>query len=752
MSEKDNQRSISEKEFKAMMNRLDVGFFKGEFKGKLLMHNITLNKILGIDISEDLTGSTTTQFFINPDDQQKYYDELMEKGQVNDFITTIRKSNEDVIYIQLNAHLLKDNTKKPITVEVTVSDITEKYILEKKLKDSEEKYRYLINNLTDIILEIDLRGNVTYVSPQCQEIMGYQQTELIGKSAFSFIYSEDMLKIVEGMKAALNSNEMISIPNYRLLHKNGNIIFASATGKYVNINGNESFIVAIRDISFQKKIEQELKESEQVLRAILESTADGILVVDKEGKVIHTNNKFISLWRIPRDLIKERDDKKLLDYVLDQLKDPYAFLTRVTQLYTSTSQDFDTIYFKDGRIYERFSSPLIRNKETYGRVRSFRDISERKVAEQKLKESEEKYRKLFESSTEGIAAADMEGNLIDVNDTYLKMLGYSKGEILKINFRDITPQKWHKMEDNLIVKVLTEEKEGGVYEKEFVRKDGTVIPVEVRFWVLEDEQGDPTRMWAIINDISEHKLIEQELKKINKLKSDFLRRASHELKTPLISIKGFADLLLSLYKDELNPDIVLKIEEINLGCERLQIIINDLIYASRLESSELKLKMEIEDLSFLIRFCLDEIRSLAVQREHSINIEIDDSIIARFEKEEIHDVITNLLTNAIKYTPPKGWIDIKTEILEDFVIVSIKDNGIGFTEEEKRIIFHQFGKIERYGQGLDLGIDGTGLGLYISKKIVESHGGKIWMESEGKNKGSTFFFSLPLSKALPSDK
>ena len=453
------------------------------------------------------------------------------------------------------------------------------------------------------------------------------------------------------------------------------------------------------------------------------------------------------MWRIPKDLIEERDDKKLLDYVLDQLKDPYAFLTRVTQLYTSTNQDFDTIYFKDGRIYERFSSPLIRNKETYGRVRSFRDITERKTADQKLKESEEKYRKLFESSTEGIAAADMEGNLIDANNTYLKMLGYSKREILNLNFRDITPQKWHNMEDNLIVKLLTEEKESSIYEKEFIRKDGTVIPVDVRFWVLKDEQGDPNRMWAIISDISEHKLIEQELKKINKLKSDFLRRASHELKTPLISIKGFSDLILTLYKDELNPDIVSKMEEINLGCERLQTIINDLIYASRLESSELKLKLEIEDLSFLIRFCVDEIHSLSAQREHSINIEIADSIIARFEKEEIHDVITNLLTNAIKYTPPKGWIDIKTEILEDFVIVSIKDNGIGFTEEEKKRIFHQFGKIERYGQGLDLGIDGTGLGLYISKRIVESHGGKIWMESEGKNKGSTFFFSLPLSKA-----
>ena len=90
-----------------------------------------------------------------------------------------------------------------------------------------------------------------------------------------------------------------------------------------------------------------------------------------------------------------------------------------------------------------------------------------------------------------------------------------------------------------------------------------------------------------------------------------------------------------------------------------------------------------------------------------------------------------------------GKIEIKTELKENFVVVSVKDNGIGFTDDMKKKIFQQFGKIERYGQGLDLGIDGTGLGLFISKRIVESHGGKIWMESEGKNMGSTFYFSLP---------
>ena len=176
----------------------------------------------------------------------------------------------------------------------------------------------------------------------------------------------------------------------------------------------------------------------------------------------------------------------------------------------------------------------------------------------------------------------------------------------------------------------------------------------------------------------------------------------------------------------------------------MQNIINNLLHTSKLESTDIKPKFEREDLSFLINFCVDELHPLAAKREHSLNIEIQDSIIIRFEKEEIHDVISNLLMNAIKYTPPPGWINIKTELTDDLVIVSIEDNGIGFTEEEKSKIFQQFGKIERYGQGFDLGIDGTGLGLYISKRIVESHGGKIWMESEGNDKGSTFYFSLPL--------
>jgi len=268
---------------------------------------------------------------------------------------------------------------------------------------------------------------------------------------------------------------------------------------------------------------------------------------------------------------------------------------------------------------------------------------------------------------------------------------------------------------------------------------------------LKEEEHLIDDLGKRLKNITEHKQMEKkleeqnkELEKLNELKSEFLRRASHELKTPLISIKGFSNLLLTLHREELSNDIISHLIEINQGCERLEDIIKNLIESSKLESSELKIETSREDLSFLIRFCLKELQSFIKSRNHRINVNIEDKIITRFNKEQIYEVISNLLSNSIKYTPPYGEINIQTELKDKEVIVKIQDNGIGFTENEKERVFQQFGKIERYGQGLDLEIGGSGLGLFISKKIVESYGGKIWLESEGRSRGSTFNFSLPL--------
>lgn len=141
---------------------------------------------------------------------------------------------------------------------------------------------------------------------------------------------------------------------------------------------------------------------------------------------------------------------------------------------------------------------------------------------------------------------------------------------------------------------------------------------------------------------------------------------------------------------------------------------------------------------------MNDVQSLIKMRNLTIVYDITDFITTKFNKEQIGEVISNLLNNAINYSPPDGIIVINSEIKDNTIIISIKDGGIGFSENEKIKLFQKFGKIHRESQEFDVLLGGSGLGLYISKKIIELHGGEIWVESEGRNKGSTFYFILPI--------
>jgi PAS domain S-box-containing protein len=142
-----------------------------------------------------------------------------------------------------------------------------------------------------------------------------------------------------------------------------------------------------RELTERKKSDEALQKGERLLRATINATADGILVVDAKGQVSHSNARFAQLWRIPDELVNTRDHDKLLDHALEQLEDPQSFLSKVQELYGSSKQDLDTLFFKDGRVFERFSSPLLQNKKVVGRVWSFRDITDRKLAEDALKKA-----------------------------------------------------------------------------------------------------------------------------------------------------------------------------------------------------------------------------------------------------------------------------------------------------------------------------------------------------------------------------
>jgi len=212
-----------------------------------------------------------------------------------------------------------------------------------------------------------------------------------------------------------------------------------------------------------------------------------------------------------------------------------------------------------------------------------------------------------------------------------------------------------------------------------------------------------------------------------------------------MSIKGFTELLLLKYKEILYEDELYLVNEIRKGCFRLETLVEDILKTAELESGTIHLEKSEEDLSLIIKICMKELKGFADSRNQNINLMLHDKLITSLERKQIHQAINNLLNNAIKYTPPNGKIEIHSEIKENFFIISIKDSGIGFNEEEKQRVFKRFGKIERYGQGYDVVSEGSGLGLYISRKILELHGGEIWVESEGRGKGSIFYFTLPFT-------
>jgi PAS domain S-box-containing protein len=373
------------------------------------------------------------------------------------------------------------------------------------------------------------------------------------------------------------------------------------------------------------------------------------------------------------------------------------------------------------------------------------DITEQKQAEQKLKESEEKFRNISDQSLIGIGIVQ-ENRVKYVNKKFADIFGYTVEEMLNWSPEEfmitVHPDDREFVFDQVKKKQAGSEDYLENYQFRGITKSGEIIWIEnyTKTIMYEGKTAD----FVVFIDITERKNAQQELHKLNQLKSELLRRTSHELKTPLVSIKGFSELLLEVHRDKLDALVISTLNEIKQGCLRLENLIGDILKTAELESGTIQPSKLEEDLSFLVRLCVNEIKGFSTLRNHAINVELHDSLITHFEKEQIHQVISNLLNNAIKYTPPGGSIKIKSDIREDLIIISIKDNGIGFTEEEKTRIFKQFGKIERYGQGLDIVAEGSGFGLFISKKIIELHGGDIWVESEGRNKGSTFFISLPL--------
>lgn len=397
------------------------------------------------------------------------------------------------------------------------------------------------------------------------------------------------------------------------------------------------------------------------------------------------------------------------------------------------------------------------------------EIAEREQAEEALKASEEKYRTIIESIEEGYFELDLAGNVTFCNDSLCSIVGYPREDLLGMNNRDYTaPETAQKM-----YHIFSEVYRTGIPARssdfEVVRKNGDTIFIEISASLVSDPSGTPVGFRGVLRDVTERKQHEIDLQKsketaeaANRAKSDFLANMSHELRTPLHHIMGFTELVVTKCFGELNEVQEEHLNDVLQSSKHLLSLINDVLDLSKIEGGKMEITLSEVNVERLIEQSLLMFKEKAMK--HRINLSINAEGIPpviNADERKLKQIIYNLLSNAIKFTPDGGTIRLNARQVDPsalahrkigeghpdgnghrYIEFAVVDTGIGITPENQERIF---GRFERVDESMNRRYEGTGLGLALSKDLVELHGGKIWVESEGEGKGSSFHFVLPLS-------
>jgi PAS domain S-box-containing protein len=467
----------------------------------------TENEVTGHNLSEFLTGKSKELFKRNSL-------RLLAMEEVHGQEFEMVKKNGEVIVVSFDGRMAKDIEGGFCQTHCIVHDITAQKRDEEALRRSENKFRQLAELLPETVFEADLDGDITFINQQAIRTYKYTEEDVQkGINIFQTIATEDRDRARANSAKMLAGNGGRSGDEYTLLKKDGTrfpaITYTSPIIQNDRIIGLRGIVV---DITERKRAEQALRDREALLNSTLESTADGILVVDNNGRTVQCNNKFHQMWAIPSDIIEIKDDNKMLDFVLSQLVDPDYFLKKVRELYQSNDESFDALEFVDGRVFERYSCAFSKNDIIDGRVWSFRDVTKQRKAEEALRESETKVTGILTAAPICIGLAKNR-IIIWINEFMCNLLGYSANELVGKNAR-ILYESDEEFERVGNVKYGQIKETGiGEVETKWVKKTGEVLDIHLKSTCFSPDDPATGFIFTAL-DITERKRANEELSRL----------------------------------------------------------------------------------------------------------------------------------------------------------------------------------------------------------------------------------------------
>ncbi|MDO9300210.1 MAG: PAS domain S-box protein, partial [Anaerolineales bacterium] len=446
-----------------------------------------------------------------------------------------RLKNGQIIEVEITSHTLEFEGYKAALV--MVQDITERKQAEEAQRESEARYRDLVENSPDLICTHDLEGNLLFVNEAGTKISGYSNETLLKMNLRDVLAPEVRDRFDAYLAEIQEKGQAHGL--MRIQTTMGEIRYLEFKNTLQTESLNAPIVRAMaRDVTERKRTEEALQKSEASLQAVLQSTADGILAVGSENEVLYTNQRFVEMWRIPQEVMASKDDSILLQHILDQLNDPQSFLKKVQELYKSKEEGFDTLDFKDGRVFERLSRPLLYGEEPRGRVWSFRDTTERKQTEEALAASDAKLRALVEQVPAIIYTESAEtGDTLYISPQVEKLTGYTPAEWVKD--RDLWKKMIH-LEDREAI--LAEDDRTNANHEPFrveyriLTRDGRTLWINNEAVIIKNRDGASLFWQGVMNDITERKLAEEKLRK-----SEALFASLFHANPTRISITRFED-------------------------------------------------------------------------------------------------------------------------------------------------------------------------------------------------------------------
>lgn len=641
----------------------------------------------------------------------------------------------------------------PLVIKNIFREIDDKLRLksmEDELKKSNEEYKMLIENANEGIVVVQDKI-IKFINSKCIKDTGYSYEEMINRPFSDFIDPKDKDYVLDRFKKRIRGNKIESISRFRILGKNKNVIWVENNAVLIDWDRGKGVLNFFTNITKEKEHDEKINEKEKQYRNLFELSNDAIFIHDKTGKILDVNKKACRMVKFNKDDLLNIKVQDL--HVKENIGESKQ---SIKELIKKNNIKFNSkLQRKDGaQIFVEISANIV-DKEK-GIIQGIaREITDRIKAENTLKESENKYRSLFNENRDANTITDLDGYIKEYNDAFKKMTGYSDKELKQKTIKDITLPKWQKLENKIIKEQVLKRGYSDVYEKEYLKKDGSIVPVELRVYLLKNIKGEPIGFHGFVRDIQSKKNFEKELEKLNeelekrverrtyaleeanKDLESFAYSVSHDLRVPLRHIKGFSDLLSKEILSSANDRAQRYISLISRSIEDMNKLIDDLLLFSRTGRSKLTYnKIKFNNI-------INEAKAFFEEdiRKKNIIFEADDMPKINCDPLLLKQVMINLISNAVKYTKskrnPKIKISYENEDKKNDHIVSVKDNGVGFDNNMNEKIF---GVFQRAHDNDDQ--DGTGIGLAIVKRIINKHGGKVWA-SGSLSKGTEFFFSLP---------